>query len=135
MGSHLSSRPSRRTVAVLATCLLVPIQHAMSEPASKASSYAPVVITEDFKDTVKRMGDAKPGIMKRQADLLADRYDLANRPAPGAAMSKGKPIQDGVRVKLPRGLSWEQLATIPKAGCCFPSSTSMKSSARQATAT
>jgi len=27
------------------------------------------------------MSEAKPGIMKRQADLLAERYDLANRPA------------------------------------------------------
>ena len=40
--------------------------------------------------------------MKRQQALLAERYDLANRPAPGVTMSRGKPVQDGVRVKLPR---------------------------------
>jgi len=113
MGSRSSMRQATRMAALFVTSLLVPLHHAQGEPASKASSYAPVVITEDFKDTVKRMGDAKPGLMRRQADLLAERYDLANRPTPGVTMSKGKPLQEGVRVKLPRGVSWEQLADMP----------------------
>ncbi|MDO9004162.1 MAG: hypothetical protein Q7V20_11980 [Aquabacterium sp.] len=110
MGSHFSSHlRSRAALLTLSLGTLLP-QAVFSEPASKASSYAPVVITEDFNTTVSRMSAAKPGIMKRQADLLAERYDLANRPAPGITMTKGKPVQDGVRVKLPAGTTWEQLA-------------------------
>lgn len=78
----------------------------------KRSSYAPVVITEDFSSIMTRMKAAKPAIMKRQEDLLALRYDLGNRPAQGVAMSRGKPVQEGVRVKLPAGQTWEQLAAL-----------------------
>ncbi len=76
----------------------------------KPSSYAPVVITEDFATTVERMKKAKPEVMKRQMDLLNERYDLSNRPAKGVTMSRGKPIQEGVRAKLPVGVTWDQLA-------------------------
>jgi hypothetical protein len=47
---------------------------------------------------------------KRQPELLNARYDLGDRPAAGVAMSRGKPIQEGVRVKLPPGLTWEGLS-------------------------
>lgn len=43
-------------------------------------------------------------------DLLAERYDLSNKPAAGVVMDRSKPVQDGVRVKLPAGLTWAQLA-------------------------
>ena len=49
---------------------------------------------------------------RRQQDLLAARYDLANRPAPGVTMSRGKPVQDGVRVKLPATMTWDALASL-----------------------
>ena len=78
----------------------------------KRSSYLPVVITEDFSSIMTRMKAAKPAIMKRQEDLLALRYDLGNHPAQGVAMSRGKPVQEGVRVKLPAGQTWEQLAAL-----------------------
>jgi hypothetical protein len=41
---------------------------------------------------------------------LNERYDLSDRPDPNAKMSRGKPVQAGVRVKLPAGVSWDQLA-------------------------
>jgi cytochrome c peroxidase len=44
--------------------------------------------------------------------LLAERYDLADRPAASAAMSRGKPVQEGVRVRLPQGVTWETLAAL-----------------------
>jgi cytochrome c peroxidase len=51
--------------------------------------------------------------MERQRTLLAERYDLENRPAKGVMMSGGrKAVQQGVRVKLPAGLTWERLATM-----------------------
>lgn len=74
------------------------------------SSYLPVDITEDFETTLARMKSDKPKIMQRQRDLLVERYDLSDHPARGVTMSRGKPVQGGVRVKLPEGVSWESLA-------------------------
>lgn len=67
---------------------------------------------EDFSALVQRLEAEKPTFAKRQQDLLAERYDLADRPAPGVAMSRGKPVQAGVRVKLPPGQTWEKLAAL-----------------------
>ena len=77
------------------------------------NSYAPVAITEEFDKTVARMSAAKPAIMKRQAELLEERYDLSDRPAKGVTMDRRKPVQEGVRVKLPQGVaSWQDLAAM-----------------------
>ncbi|TMB72254.1 MAG: hypothetical protein E6J54_10575 [Deltaproteobacteria bacterium] len=38
------------------------------------------------------------------------RYDLANRAAQGITMSRGKPVERGVRVRLSEGMTWERLA-------------------------
>jgi len=80
------------------------------ESGTKPSSYSPVVIQEDFGSIMSRMSAAKAGIMKRQMSLLEERYDLSNRPAKGRTMTRGKPIQEGVRVKLRGGTTWEKLA-------------------------
>ncbi len=61
---------------------------------------------------MKRMRAAKPDVMKRQRDLLDQRYDLSDRKASGVTMSGGKPVQDGVRVILPNGTTWEKLASM-----------------------
>jgi cytochrome c peroxidase len=54
---------------------------------------------------------AKPQVMQRQENLLVQRYDLADQPIPGVMMSGGrKPVQGGVRVKLPTGSAWDNLA-------------------------
>jgi cytochrome c peroxidase len=82
------------------------------ENGAKPSSYAPVDIHESFSKIMSRMAAAKPEIMKRQMALLEQRYDLADRPAQGATMSKGKRLQEGVRVRLPSGVTWEQLARL-----------------------
>jgi len=82
------------------------------ESGKKASSYSPVVITEEFATIMARMKAAKPEVIKRHMDLLNERYDLSNRPAGGVTMSRGKPIQEGVRVKLPPGVTWERLAAM-----------------------
>jgi cytochrome c peroxidase len=90
----------------------------------KKSSYLPVVPNEEFSATLARMKAEKPAVMKRQADLLQERYDLRNDPAPGVTMTGGKPVQQGVRVKLAPGLNWEKLnAMTPEAvrtGDFFP---------------
>lgn len=78
----------------------------------KKSSYMPVVPTEEFTNTVSRMKTEKPVVMKRQMDLLQARYDLQNDPAPKVTMTRGKPVQRGIRVKLAPGTSWEKLAAL-----------------------
>ena len=82
------------------------------EAGKKSSSYAPVDVTESFASTMARMKAAKPEIMKRQMDLLKERYDLSDRPAKGITMSRGKAVQEGVRVKPPKGMTWDKLAAM-----------------------
>jgi cytochrome c peroxidase len=81
-------------------------------PLKGESSYSGVVIKESFEAIMARMKAAKPAVMKRHMDLLGERYDLGNRPTSGITMSRGKPVQEGVRVKLPTGMTWERLAVM-----------------------
>jgi len=74
------------------------------------SSYSPVVIKEDFNTTMERMKAEKPGIMQTHMDLLNERYDLSDNPAEGITMSNGKALQEGIRVKLPEGVTWDMLS-------------------------
>src|SRR5580704_18130223 len=74
------------------------------------NSFAPVVMTETFNQVRARMEAEKPAIMKRQLDLLAERYDLGDHASSEAKMSRGKPLQQGVRARLPEGTNWDQLA-------------------------
>lgn len=97
---------------LLAAPFLVPAPSGAKEAAPVPTSYSPVAITEPFATTMARMSDAKAGIMKRQMALLKERYDVGDRRAPGVAMSKGKPVQEGVRVRLPNGTTWERLAAM-----------------------
>lgn len=76
------------------------------------TSYSPVIIKDTFANIVARMKANKPEVMERQMDLLKERYDLSNRPAKGVTMSGGKPIQEGVRARLPKGMTWEKLAAM-----------------------
>jgi cytochrome c peroxidase len=78
---------------------------------SVPNSYAPVVVGEKFDEVVKRMKAAKPRIEAAHRKLLDERYDLSDRPAKDVTMMRGKPVQKGVRVKLPKGVeSWEALS-------------------------
>jgi cytochrome c peroxidase len=74
------------------------------------TSYMPVIINETFQAILQRMSAAKETINKRQQDLLNKRYDMSNIPSKTATMSNGKPIQEGVRVKLPKDMTWDMLA-------------------------
>ena len=78
----------------------------------QGKTYFPVV-EQDFAKVRADDQAAKPTVMQRQEALLAERYDLSNRPAPGVMMSGGrKAVQQGARVKLPAGLTWERLAAM-----------------------
>lgn len=81
------------------------------QAAPPPTSYAPINPPEDIASTITRMEAAKPEIQQRQQTLLEQRYDLSNKPSQTVKMSRGKPVQEDVRAKLPAGVtSWEQLA-------------------------
>jgi cytochrome c peroxidase len=95
-------------LAGLALCSLA----ALAQSLPPDATYRPLP-TQPL-DVVRAMDEAaKPEVMQRQADLLEQRYDLADRPMPGVMMSGGrKPVQGDVRVKLPEGVTWDQLAAM-----------------------
>lgn len=78
--------------------------------AAPPTSYMPVVPKETFDEVIKRMSAEKDDLAKRQSTLLNERYDLKDQSADGVTMSRKKSVQSGVRVKLPKGLTWEKLA-------------------------
>ena len=59
---------------------------------------------------MKRMSAEKAEIVRKHLALLQERYDLSNRAASGVTMSRNKPVQQRVRVKLSSGITWDQLA-------------------------
>lgn len=73
-------------------------------------TYLPVVIEKDFQTVMEEDKKEKPQVMKRQRSLLEERYDLSDRSSDVMMSSGRKPIQEGVRVKLPEGVTWEKLA-------------------------
>lgn len=98
---------------VLAAALTLsggPVSLAQQEPEKKRND--PEDPIAKFAATVQKMSKEKPALMAAARAHLAERYDLANRTAPGLTMTRGKGIQDGVRVKLPAGVTWQQLAAM-----------------------
>src|SRR5882724_3154926 len=107
-----------RYAAALAPCLVIvgavagvlAMQGPGPTPGNPPVSSYLSVNEEDFRMVFARMRAAKAEVEKRQRDLLAARYDLSDRPVAGVTMSRGKAIQDGVRAKLPAGVTWDVLA-------------------------
>ena len=88
------------------------------------SSYAPVTIVEPFSAILERLSGQKPAVEQEHIALLNARYDLSNRPAAGVTMDRTKPVQEGVRVKLSTGTTWDSLASMTpeqvRDGSLFP---------------
>jgi cytochrome c peroxidase len=76
------------------------------------TSYMPVAIDQPFATRMAHDVAAKAGIERDHQAMLDERYDLSDHPAQGVTMERGKPLQEGVRVKLPSGVTWEQLAAM-----------------------
>jgi cytochrome c peroxidase len=97
---------------------------AISAAALACFSLGIAAAEEEFPALTQRLINEKPSIATRQQAMLAERYDLADRPAGGASMSRGKPLQAGGRVKLAAGTNWQQLAAMTpqeiKAGQLWP---------------
>src|SRR5438445_2358274 len=84
-------------------------QGPQTQPPS-GKTYFPVV-EQDFAKVRADDQVAKPAVMQRQEAVLAERYDLSNRAAPGVVVSGGRRAgQQVVRVQVPSGVGWEELA-------------------------
>lgn len=70
---------------------------------------------EGFKGVVVRLKAEKAGFARRQQEMLNERYDLSNRPSMGSTMSGGKPLQQGLRARLPKGAEWGELEAMSPA--------------------
>ena len=109
--------PIARQAALIAAAVATFTSIAVTaDPLPPDTTYRPLP-TQPFS-AVKANDEAqKPKVMQRQSALLQERYDLANRPMRGVTMSGGrKAVQDGVRVKLPGGATWDGLAgLVPEA--------------------
>jgi cytochrome c peroxidase len=86
-----------------------------SDPLPPDTTYRPLP-TMPFSQARAIDEAQKPQVMERQRAMLAERYDLGDRPMPGTMMSGGmKPVQGGVRVRLPEGQTWDSLAEMSPA--------------------
>jgi hypothetical protein len=95
------------------TGLILALGYAEAQQGERGqSSYMPVDITEAFASLMARLSAAKPSVEQEHNALLNERYDLSDRPAQDVTMDRGKPLQEGVRVKLPAGMTWERLAAM-----------------------
>jgi cytochrome c peroxidase len=72
-------------------------------------TYMPVV-KQDFEAVMKKDVAEKSEVMDRQKKLLERRYDLSDRPSKVMMSGGRKAVQEGVRVRLPKGMTWEKLA-------------------------
>jgi hypothetical protein len=100
----------RVSLAIFCTLVGPAALVANGDPLPPDATYRPLPTVP--LDVVRRNDEAsKPAVMRRQQNLLNERYDLANRAIPGVMMSGGrKGVQDGVRVKLRAGTTWDSLA-------------------------
>ncbi|MER8759634.1 cytochrome B6 [Mesorhizobium sp. M0976] len=83
---------------------------AASDPLPPDLTYRPLP-SLPFSAVKENDEAQKPAVIERQRKLLESRYNLADRPMRGVMMSGGrKVVQEGVRVKLPAGETWDSLA-------------------------
>ena len=74
------------------------------------ATYLPVMMDKSFQATMEKDKKMKPMIMERQKTLLERRYDLSDNPSDVMMSAERKPVQKGVRVKLPDGMTWKKLS-------------------------
>ena len=105
-----------KLLSVLTLVISCAVSHLVfADPLPPDATYRPLP-TQPFSEVKASDEAAKPEVMQRQQELLSRRYDLADRPIPGVMMSAGKkPVQGGVRVKLPAAVTWDSLAAMTPA--------------------
>jgi cytochrome c peroxidase len=73
-------------------------------------TYIPVALEKDFAEVYEADVAKLDAVMQAQQQLLESRYDLADQPSDVMMSGGRKAVQQGVRVRLPEGVTWESLA-------------------------
>lgn len=85
-----------------------------AEPPKEAATtadptYMKVVLEKTFPEVFEAGKADKAKFQKRQQTLLQQRYDLKDMPSEVWMSGERKKVQKGIRVKLPEGVTWQQL--------------------------
>jgi cytochrome c peroxidase len=82
-------------------------------PASSYDQVSPVLLGQESFAAMKKKDVAeKDAVMKRQRQLLEERYDLTAKTDPTCKMTRGKPVPVGPTARLPEGMTWDKLASL-----------------------
>jgi cytochrome c peroxidase len=107
--------PSRLYVLALLTLVGIAAfaaSRSADADAPKDQTYMPVVPTKSFDDIYKQDTSEKDKVMRDQKTLLEKRYDLRDDPSDIQMSGKRKAVQQGVRVKLSNGMTWDRLSSM-----------------------
>jgi cytochrome c peroxidase len=85
--------------------------YAQERMMHQGPTYMPVMECDFHKVMMQDQAD-KSQVMERQRKLLEARYDLSDNPSQVMMSAGRKAVQQGVRVKLPKGMTWQQLAAM-----------------------
>ena len=105
------NRRSATRIAVTSTMILA-LAGVPWGASAAGKDEPPATASAEFLATINRKGEAKPRIMKAAKELLEQRYDLSGRTDPTVRMSGGKPVPVGPTARLPKGISWDDLAKL-----------------------
>jgi len=95
-----------------AFCLAAPGAEFATTKEGIVGTYRKSVPEEDFGTVRSRDEKDRPRVAARQREVLSERYDLSDRPS-SVKMSGGRrTVQEGVRVRLPAGASWDKLGAM-----------------------
>lgn len=106
-------------VAFFATMLAAllpaqPPQGGLPKEVDDGQSYMPV-IAPPFEETYKKDMSERNNVLARERELFEVRYDMSNRASDVMMSGERKRVQEGVRVKLADGVTWEQLGKMSAA--------------------
>jgi cytochrome c peroxidase len=85
------------------------------QPPAKDHTYAPVVIDKTFEEIFAEDTAAKDAVQQDQQQLFNQRYDMGNNASSEMMSGRRKAVQQGVRVKLHGGATWETLSSMQPA--------------------
>lgn len=93
-------------------------------PTAVPTSFSPVVPAESFADAMARDSAALEEFASRHGSLLLERYSLDDDPSSVRMAGGSKAVQQGVRVRLHGGTTWDALSGMApdevKAAGVFP---------------
>lgn len=84
-------------------------RYPLPDELETGESYIPVIQKEPFETVFERESAQRADLTARQKELLEARYDLSDNPSDVLMAGERKKVQQGVRIKLPDGMTWERL--------------------------